>query len=238
MFAWLDENVHSLLKHCLIYINLKNGSKITHFFTNHQTILYLFCIFVQYSSPNRLHSHKFFVPLHPKASRAVILGWTRQPSERREQSQTCLSFAESRERKSVSSTEHSMSHGGQYDAEATLINFKNKTLCNSTFITFAMPCSDSRVSQHVQSAGSKPCVVIHARLSRPGSHRRIPASRHRYHSRNRWRDHIVCPSRQVRPAEQQISSHQLTQNKRCFCSLLLQGRRLSSDYCSLHFSAL
>ena len=31
----------------LIYINLKNGGKIIHIFTNHQTFSYLFCIFNQ-----------------------------------------------------------------------------------------------------------------------------------------------------------------------------------------------
>ena len=30
-----------------IYINLKNGGKIIHIFTNHQTFSYLFCIFTQ-----------------------------------------------------------------------------------------------------------------------------------------------------------------------------------------------
>ena len=83
----------------LIYINLKNGGKIIHIFTNHQTFSYLFCIFTQYFPSFYLPSHEFFVILHPKASRAVIFGWTRQPS-----------FG---------------SHGGQYDAEAIFINFKN-----------------------------------------------------------------------------------------------------------------
>ena len=32
----------------LIYINLKNGGKNIHFFTNHQTFSYLFCIFSQF----------------------------------------------------------------------------------------------------------------------------------------------------------------------------------------------
>ena len=100
----------------LIYRNLENGGKIIHIFTNRQTFSYLFCIFSQFHPRKNWIFRIILVFLHPKASRAVIFGWTRQPSEQREQSQTCLSFAESRERKSVSSTEHSMSHGGQYDA--------------------------------------------------------------------------------------------------------------------------
>ena len=63
-----------------IYINLKNGGKIIHIFTNRQTFSYLFCIFTQYLPSFYLLSHEFFVILHPKASRAVIFGWTRQPS--------------------------------------------------------------------------------------------------------------------------------------------------------------
>ena len=63
-----------------IYINLKNGGKIIHIFTKHQMFSYLFCIFTQYFPSFYLLSHEFFVILHPKASRAVIFGWTRQPS--------------------------------------------------------------------------------------------------------------------------------------------------------------
>ena len=63
-----------------VYINLKNGGKIIHIFTNHQTFSYLFCIFTQYFPSFYLLSHKFFVILHPKASRAVAFGRTRQPS--------------------------------------------------------------------------------------------------------------------------------------------------------------
>ena len=63
-----------------IYINLKNGGKIIHIFTNHQIFSYLFCIFTQYFPSFYLLSHEFFVILHLKASRAVIFGWTRQPS--------------------------------------------------------------------------------------------------------------------------------------------------------------
>ena len=63
-----------------VYINLKNGGKIIHIFTNYQTFSYLFCIFTQYFPSFYLLSHEFFVILHPKASRAVIFGWTRQPS--------------------------------------------------------------------------------------------------------------------------------------------------------------
>ena len=53
----------------LIYINLKNGGKIIHIFTNNQTFSYLFCIFTQYFPSFYLLSHKFFVILHSKASR-------------------------------------------------------------------------------------------------------------------------------------------------------------------------
>ena len=65
----------------LIYRNLENGGKIIHIFTNRQTFSYLFCIFYQYFHSFYLLSHEFFVILHPKASRAVIFGWTRQPSK-------------------------------------------------------------------------------------------------------------------------------------------------------------
>ena len=47
-----------------------------------------------------------------------------------------------------------MSHGGQYDAEATLINFKNKTLCNSTFITYiryALQFADMQIPELVNT---------------------------------------------------------------------------------------
>ena len=54
-----------------VYINFKNSGKITHIFTNRQTFSYLFCIFTQYFPSFYLLSHKFFVILHPKASRAV-----------------------------------------------------------------------------------------------------------------------------------------------------------------------
>ena len=40
-----------------IYINLKNGGKIIHIFTNHQTFSYLFCIFTQYLPSFYLLSH-------------------------------------------------------------------------------------------------------------------------------------------------------------------------------------
>ena len=69
----------------LIYRNLENDGKIIHIFTNRQTFSYLFCIFSQYFHSFYLLSHEFFVILHSKASRAVIFGWTRQPSEQRVQ---------------------------------------------------------------------------------------------------------------------------------------------------------
>ena len=91
-----------------VYINFKNSGKIIHIFTNRQTFSYLFCIFSQFHPRKNWIFRIILVFLHPKASRAVIFGWTRQPSEQREQSQTCLGFAESRERKSISSTEQNV----------------------------------------------------------------------------------------------------------------------------------
>ena len=89
----------------LIYRNLENGGKIIHIFTNRQTFSYLFCIFSQFHPRKNWIFRIILVFLHPKASRAVIFGWTRQPSEQRVQSQTSLCFAESRERKGNSPTE-------------------------------------------------------------------------------------------------------------------------------------
>ena len=64
----------------LIYRNLENGGKIIHIFTNHQTFSYLFCIFSQFHPRKNWIFRIILVFLHPKASRAVIFGWTRQPS--------------------------------------------------------------------------------------------------------------------------------------------------------------
>ena len=65
----------------LIYRNLENGGKIIHIFTNRQTFSYLFCIFSQFHPRKNWLFCWIFVFLHPKASRAVIFGWTRQPSK-------------------------------------------------------------------------------------------------------------------------------------------------------------
>ena len=98
-----------------------------------------------------LYFAQYSLPLPPEASRAVPERVTRQPSEQREQSQTSLSFAESRERKSVSSTEHSMSHGGQYDAEATFINFKTFQIMQQHiyYIRYALQFADMQISELV-----------------------------------------------------------------------------------------
>ena len=63
-----------------VYINLKNSGKIIHIFTNRQTFPYLFCIFSQFYPRKNWIFRIILVFLHPKASRAVIFGWTRQPS--------------------------------------------------------------------------------------------------------------------------------------------------------------
>jgi hypothetical protein len=65
----------------LIYRNLENGGKIIHIFTNRQTFSYLFCIFSQFHPRKNWIFRIILVFLHPKASRAVIFGWTRQPSK-------------------------------------------------------------------------------------------------------------------------------------------------------------
>ena len=94
----------------------------------------------------------FSLPLQPKASRAVIFGWTREPSEQREQSQTCLGFAESRERKNVSSTEHSMSHGGQYDAEAIVFTSKQNVMQQHIYyIKYALQFADMQIPELVNT---------------------------------------------------------------------------------------
>jgi hypothetical protein len=50
---------------------------------------------------NNFDYPKFLCIFALETSRAVAFGRTRQPSEQRAQSQTCLSFAESRERKGI-----------------------------------------------------------------------------------------------------------------------------------------
>ena len=64
-----------------VYINFKNSGKIIHIFTNCQTFSYLFCIFSQFYPRKNWIFRIILVFLHPKASRAVIFGWTRQPSK-------------------------------------------------------------------------------------------------------------------------------------------------------------
>ena len=64
-----------------VYINFKNSGKIIHIFTNRQTFSYLFCIFSQFHPRKNWIFRIILVFLHPKASRAVIFGWTRQPSK-------------------------------------------------------------------------------------------------------------------------------------------------------------
>ena len=78
--AWRKRSffVEALL---LIYRNLENGGKIIHIFTNRQTFSYLFCIFSQFHPRKNWIFCWIIVFLHPKASRAVIFGWTRQPSK-------------------------------------------------------------------------------------------------------------------------------------------------------------
>jgi len=64
-----------------VYIYFKNSGKIIHIFTNCQTFSYLFCIFSQFYPRKNWIFRIILVFLHPKASRAVIFGWTRQPSK-------------------------------------------------------------------------------------------------------------------------------------------------------------
>jgi len=126
-----------------VYINLKNGGKIIHIFTNHQTFSYLFCIFSQYFLSFYLLSHEFFVFLHSKASRAVIFGWTRQPS--------------------LTLPRWSVRCG------SNIIHFKTKSYATAHLLH--QVCSafrrhaDSRVNNHFQRPGAKPRLVQYANLS-------------------------------------------------------------------------
>ena len=69
--------------------------------------------------------HRGIVPLHPKASRAVPERVTRQPS-----------FG---------------NHGGQYDAEATFINFKTFQIMQQHiyYIRYALRFADMQISELV-----------------------------------------------------------------------------------------
>ena len=124
-----------------------------------------------------------------KASRAVIFGWTRQPSN--------------------------WSHGGQYDAEAKFINFKNIPSYATTHLLHSF-CSalrrhaDSPVSNRFQRPGAKPRLVLHASLPRPGTPRRVPPPRHRYHLRLRWTRYFLRPSSKIRITQQQVNYHRVT----------------------------
>ena len=124
-----------------------------------------------------------------KASRAVIFGWTRQPSN--------------------------WSHGGQYDAEVKLIiHFKNIPSYATTHLLHQVcPAlrrhADSRVSKHLQFPGAKPRLVLHASLPRPGTPRRVPPPRHRYHLHLRWTNYFFRPSSQVRHDQQSTYSQRL-----------------------------
>ena len=68
---------------------------------------------------------RYVIPLHPKASRAVAFGRTRQPSN--------------------------WSHGGQYDAEATFINFKTFQVMQQHiyYIKFALRFADMQIQELV-----------------------------------------------------------------------------------------
>ena len=72
-----------------------------------------------------LHFARFSLPLHPKASRAVPERVTRQPS-----------FG---------------NHGGQYDAEATFINFKTFQIMQQHiyYIRYALRFADMQISELV-----------------------------------------------------------------------------------------
>ena len=72
-----------------------------------------------------MHFARFSLPLHPKASRAVPERVTRQPS-----------FG---------------NHGGQYDAEATFINFKTFQIMQQHiyYIRYALRFADMQISELV-----------------------------------------------------------------------------------------
>ena len=70
--------------------------------------------------------------------------------------------------------------------------------------------ADSPVSNRFQCPGAKPRLVLHASLPRPGTPRRVPPPRHRYHLRLRWTRYFLRPSSKIRPIKQSAGSNQLT----------------------------
>jgi hypothetical protein len=103
---------------------LKNGGKITHFFTICQTFLHFFAYSEELASISIILS-LFLCTFAPEASRAVPERVTRQPS-----------FG---------------NHGGQYDAEATFINFKTFQIMQQHiyYIRYALRFADMQISELV-----------------------------------------------------------------------------------------
>ena len=134
------------------------------------------------SNWNKLHCVRLARALHPKHQEQSLTERTRQPSEQREQSQTSLCFAESRERKGNCPTEFlHKRHGGQGTMRIVLTS---KTKSYATALLLHQVCSalcrhaDSRLGlgfaachskSRFQRPGAKPRQVQYASLSRPGS---------------------------------------------------------------------
>ena len=85
---------------------------------------------------------------------------------------------------------------------SNIIHFKNIP-CYATAHLLHQVCSalrrhaNPRVSNRFQRPGAEPRLLLYASVPRPGTHRRVPASRHRYYICLRWQDHLLCQSRQI-----------------------------------------